>query len=69
MQHGYTALPYVIGSGKMIPGFAEGVNGLKIGEKAVIYIPAQLGYGAQGAGNVIPPNANLIFEVEVKNKI
>ena len=69
MQHGYSALPYVIGSGKMIPGFAEGVSKLKIGEKAIIYIPAQLGYGAQGAGNVIPPNANLIFEVEVKDKI
>lgn len=69
MQNGYSPLPYVIGSGKMIPGFAEGVSNLKVGEKAVIFIPAHLGYGEQGAGNVIPPNANLIFEVEVKNKI
>ena len=68
MQHGYSPLPYVVGSGKMIPGFAEGVSGLKVGEKAVIYIPAQLGYGEQGAGKVIPPNANLIFEVEVKKQ-
>ena len=68
MQHGYSPLPYVIGSGKMIPGFTQGLSGLKVGEKAVIYIPASLGYGEQGAGNVVPPNANLIFEVEVKNK-
>lgn len=69
MQNGYSALPYVIGSSKMIPGFIQGLSGLKVGEKAVIYIPAQLGYGEQGAGNVIPPNANLIFEVELKSKL
>ena len=69
MQHGYSALPYVIGSNRMIPGFVEGLSKLNMGEKAIFYIPYNLGYGEQGAGNVIPPNANLIFEVEVKNKI
>ena len=69
MEHGYSSLPYVIGSNKVIPGFVEGLNKLKMGEKAIFFIPFQLGYGEQGAGNgVIPPNANLIFEVEVKNK-
>jgi peptidylprolyl isomerase len=66
-QNGYSALPYEIGSNRMIPGFIEGLNKMKIGEKAVFFIPANLGYGAQGAGNVIPPNANLIFEVELIN--
>jgi len=69
MEHGYSALPYVMGSNKMIPGFIEGLDKLKIGEKAVFFIPFNLGYGEQGAGGVIPPNANLIFEVEVKNKL
>jgi len=68
-EHGYSSLPYVMGSNKVIPGFVEGLNKLKIGEKAIFFIPFNLGYGEQGAGNgVIPPNANLIFEVEVKNK-
>jgi peptidylprolyl isomerase len=68
MQNGYSALPYVMGSNRMIPGFVEGLSKLKLGEKAVFFIPFNLGYGEQGAGNVIPPNANLIFEVELKNK-
>jgi cyclophilin family peptidyl-prolyl cis-trans isomerase len=68
LEKGYSGFPYIIGSPKMIPGFREGLNILKIGEKAIFFIPFQLGYGEQGAGNVIPPNANLIFEVEVKNK-
>lgn len=69
LQNGYSALPYVMGSNRMIPGFVEGLSKLKIDEKAVFYIPYPLGYGAQGAGTVIPPNANLIFEVTIKNKI
>ena len=67
-NHDYTLLPYQVGSNKLIPGFVEGVNKLKIGEKAVLYIPAKLGYGEQGAGNVIPPNANIIFEIELTDK-
>lgn len=66
MQNGYSALPYVMGSNRMIPGFVEGLSKLKLGEKAVFFIPFNLGYGEQGAGNVIPPNANLIFEVAIK---
>ena len=66
MQNGYSALPYVMGSNRMIPGFIEGLSKLKMGEKAIFFIPFSLGYGEQGAGNVIPPNANLIFEVELK---
>jgi cyclophilin family peptidyl-prolyl cis-trans isomerase len=69
LEKGYSLLPYTIGSNRMIPGFIEGLSKLKFGEKAVFYIPFQLGYGEQGAGNVIPPNANLIFEVELKNKL
>jgi len=68
MEKGYSGFPYVIGSPKMIPGFREGLNLLKIGEKAIFYIPFNLGYGEQGAGNVIPPNANLIFEVTISKK-
>lgn len=68
MQNGYSALPYVMGSNRMIPGFVEGLSKLKLGEKAVFFIPFNLGYGEQGAGNVIPPNANLIFEVTLKSK-
>lgn len=68
MQHGYTALPYEMGSNQMIPGFVEGLGKMKLGEKAVFFIPSKLGYGEQGAGKVIPPNADLIFEVELKNE-
>ena len=49
----------------MIPGFIEGIGKLSYGDKAVIFIPSNLGYGAQGAGNVIPPNTNLVFEIEL----
>lgn len=49
----------------MIPGFIEGIEQLSYGDKAVLFIPSKLGYGAAGAGGVIPPNANLIFEIEL----
>ncbi|TDP57969.1 peptidylprolyl isomerase [Flavobacterium dankookense] len=68
MQNGYSALPYQVGSNKLIPGFVEGVNKMNIGDKAVFFIPSKLGYGEQGAGDVIPPNANIIFEVELLDK-
>lgn len=64
-QMGYRLLPYTIGTNQMIPGFTEGVNKMKMGDKAVIFIPSKMAYGAQGAGNIIPPNADIIFEVEL----
>lgn len=65
-QNGYQPIPFVTGSKEgMIPGFIEGIEKLSFGDKAVIFIPSKLGYGAAGAGNVIPPNANIIFEIEL----
>ena len=49
----------------MIPGFIEGLEKLSYGEKAILFIPSHLAYGAGGAGDVIPPNANIIFEIEL----
>ena len=64
----YAPIPYEWGRREgMIPGFLEGISKLAPGDKAVIFIPAHLGYGPQGAGNVIPPDANIIFEVELSN--
>ncbi|HQA74960.1 peptidylprolyl isomerase [Flavobacterium sp.] len=64
-QNGYRALPYTVGTNQMIPGFAEGIKNMKLGDKVVIFIPSKMAYGEQGAGGVIPPNADLIFEVEL----
>ena len=59
--------PFVfpLGTGKVIRGWDEGVEGMQVGGKRVLMIPAHMGYGQRGAGGVIPPNASLVFEVEL----
>lgn len=65
-QGGYQPIPFQAGQKDgMIPGFIEGLEKLSFGDKAVLFIPSKLGYGEAGAGGVIPPNANIIFEIEL----
>jgi len=62
----YTPFPFQYGNKTgLIPGFLEGLEKLNFGDKAILFIPSQLGYGEAGAGGIIPPNSNLIFEIEL----
>ena len=58
-------IEFQLGTGRVIRGWDLGIEGMKVGEKRTLTIPPELGYGSQGAGGVIPPNATLIFETEL----
>ena len=65
LKPGRESFTFTLGVGSVIKGWDLGVKGMKVGGKRKLTIPADLGYGDKGAGNVIPPRATLIFEVEL----
>ena len=60
---------FTLGAGEVIPGWDEGVAGMKVGGLRQLRIPPELGYGAEGAGSDIPPNATLIFDIQLRGII
>ncbi len=65
-QNGYQPFPFQYGKKDgLIPGFIKGLENINFNDKIIMFIPSALGYGARGAGNVIPPNSNIVFEVEM----
>jgi FKBP-type peptidyl-prolyl cis-trans isomerase len=66
--HGNQPFEFTVGTGYVIPGWDQGLIGMKVGGRRILVIPPQLGYGQSGMGSAIPPNATLVFEVQLVSR-